>query len=390
MAARRHILRPYATAGVAIVGAGLVAVTPLAAPLPGIHSAIEVGLTAGDGLLGPWAEIFNTASENATTLYNAYALSGNVAWQQLLANLSGYAQQVLDDPANITEVTDALREDWKAVESAITLMNANPDTVDAIIRQTMDGSTLSGHTLMFGQIPGYLPPDQAESIQPIINFLGSPWGGVIMGALGPGISPWVALMNSIMDGDSFQEIMASPLDGWLNGATLDLTSLTPMINGLGLFPEGMEMTYLDIAFGGMLSPGGNVAADPLSLVDADGVATGDQVAAIGGSIFNSVGLTFTGVPVVNTLNLTSDSIGPLGAWLGLNQVIASQLGWGTGWWDGKSAAPMVPSLPPGSDTDFPIIPDGFPSDYYPADDVGGAAATDFGAMLQDLFVGVGG
>ena len=169
-------------------------------------------------------------------------------------------------------------------------------------------------------------------------------------------------MNSLIEGDSFGQIMASPLDGLLNGATLDLSSLTPMINGLGLFPEGMEMTHLDIAFGGLLSPGGNVAADPLSLVDADGVVTGDQVAAIGGSIFNSVGITFTGVPIVNTLQLDSDPIGPLGSWLGLNQVIASQLGWGTDWWDGKNSRPHVPSLPPGSDTDFPTIPDGFPSD----------------------------
>lgn len=315
-----------------------------------------------------------------------------MAWEQLIANLNGYAQLVLDDPSNITQVTDALREDWKAVDSAITLMNANPDTVDAIIRQTMDGSTLSGHTLMFGQIPGYLPADQADMIQPIINFLGSPWGGVIMGSLGPGISPWVALLNSMINGDSFGQIMASPLNGFLNGATLDLSALTPMINGLGLFPEGMEMTHLDIAFGGLLSPGGNVAADPLSLVDADGTVTGDQVAAIGGSIFNSVGITFTGVPVVNTLQLDSDPIGPLGAWLGLNQVIASQLGWGTGWWDGKNSRPEVPSLPPGSDTDFPTIPDGFPSDYYPPDDagVGAAEATDFASMLQDLFTGVGG
>ncbi|ORW63752.1 hypothetical protein AWC24_02180 [Mycolicibacter senuensis] len=395
-AARRRILRPYATAGVAIVGTGLIAVTPVAAPLSGMHRVIDVELAAGgellDAALSPWTQIFNTASENSTTLFNAFSLSGNVAWEQLIANLNGYAQLVLDDPSNITQVTDALREDWKAVDSAITLMNANPDTVDAIIRQTMDGSTLSGHTLMFGQIPGYLPADQADMIQPIINFLGSPWGGVIMGSLGPGISPWVALLNSMINGDSFGQIMASPLNGFLNGATLDLSALTPMINGLGLFPEGMEMTHLDIAFGGLLSPGGNVAADPLSLVDADGTVTGDQVAAIGGSIFNSVGITFTGVPVVNTLQLDSDPIGPLGAWLGLNQVIASQLGWGTGWWDGKNSRPEVPSLPPGSDTDFPTIPDGFPSDYYPPDDagVGAAEATDFASMLQDLFTGVGG
>ncbi|AEF35245.1 conserved hypothetical protein [Mycolicibacter sinensis] len=352
------------------MGASLIAVTPAAAPLTGIHSVIDVGLAAdgsplGD-LLDPWTQIFGTATDNVNTLTQSYYLAPNVAIQQALANFSGYMQQIVDDPANLTQVTNEMQENWKAAMSAITLMNANQDTVDAVIRHTMDGSFGAGHSTMFSQIAGYLPPDQADSIMPIINFLASPWGGVVMGALGPGISPWVALMNSITEGDSFGQIMASPLDGLLNGATLDLSSLTPMINGLGLFPGGMAMTHLDIAFGGLLSPGGQVSASPFNVIDDTGNSVG-EVTAVGGSIFNSVGITFTGLPVIGTLALQSDAVGPLGAWMGLAQVIATQLGWGS--WDGS--AYDVPALSPGTDIDFPTNFDELFSDFFPADGLDG-------------------
>ena len=339
--------------------------------MPDAAAIRAVTLAAADSplgdLLNPWLQIFGTATDNVNTLAQSYYLAPDVAFQQLMANLSGYAQQIIADPANLTQVTNEMQENWQAAMSAITLLNADQDTVDAVIPHTMDGSLGGGHATMFGQIAGYLPPDQADSIMPIINFLASPGGGVIMGSLGPGIAPWVALLNSIIDGDSFGQIMASPLNGLLNGATLDLSSLTPMINSLGLFPGSMAMTHLDIAFGGLLSPGGNVQVNPYNVVDDDGNTVG-EAPAVGGSIFNSVGITFTGVPVINTLQLNSDPIGPLGAWLGLSQVIASQLGWGT--WDGKFGPYEVPAMPPGTDIDFPTNFDELFSDFFPADGLG--------------------
>ncbi|MGB3334122.1 MAG: outer membrane porin GjpA [Mycobacterium sp.] len=381
-------IRPYATAGVAIVGASLIAVTPVAAPLLSIHTVHDVALAAGGSvgdLVDPWLQVFSTTSDNFSTLTDSFLFAPAVAMQQFLANFTGYLQQIIDDPANLTQATNDLQNDWQAAMSAITLLNANQDTVDWVTHQTMDGSVTGGHTTMFGQIAGYLPPDQADSIMPIINFLGSPMGGVIMGSIGPWIAPWVALMNSISDGDSFGEIIASPLNGLLNGATLDLTSLTPAINDLGLFPSPMAMTHLDIAFGGLLSPGGHVYAGPYNAVDDANNVIG-QVPAAGGSIFNSVGITFSGVPVIGTLQLDSDAVGPLGAWLGMSQVIAAQLGWGSGW-DGKSVA-SVPALSPGSDIQWPTFPENWWNDYFPADDgAGSAVAGDVSGVLQDFFGG---
>ena len=61
--------RPWIAAGVALVGAGAVAVTPVAAPIPALSSlqSPAVELTAGLDPFGAWQDVFNTASANATT-----------------------------------------------------------------------------------------------------------------------------------------------------------------------------------------------------------------------------------------------------------------------------------------------------------------------------------
>lgn len=366
----QHAIKPYATAGVAIVGAGLIAAAPAVTPLPQVHNWPDLSLTADSSPLGdlstPWTDVFNTASDNLDQLTRGFLVAPFVGFEQAMANLNGFMQQIQDDPSTTNAVIGEIQTQLKAALSSMTLMNADQDTVNAVIHQTMDGSGLGGHALIFGQIPGFLPPEQADSLAPIINFLGSPMSAVMMGAIGPSIAPWVAMMNSITEGDSFNEILASWLNGFLNGATLNLDSLLPAINDAGLLPESMSVTHMDIAFGGLLSTGGHVSAAPLDVVDADG-NTVTTVDAIGGSMFNSIGLGLSGIPILNNLTLESDAIGPLGAWIGLSQVIGAQLGWGTGW-TGKSA-PEVPLTPPGSDLGFPTLPE--------FDDGGSSVATDF-------------
>ncbi|MEB3067955.1 outer membrane porin GjpA [[Mycobacterium] vasticus] len=366
----QHAIKPYATAGVAIVGAGLIAAAPAVTPLPQVHTWPDLSLTADSSPLGdlstPWTDVFNTASDNLDQLTRGFLVAPFVGFQQAMANLNGFMQQIQDDPSTTNAVIGEIQTQLKAALSSMTLMNADQDTVNAVIHQTMDGSALGGHSLIFGQIPGFLPPEQADSLAPIINFLGSPMSAVMMGAIGPSIAPWVAMMNSITEGDSFNEILASWLNGFLNGATLNLDSLLPAINGAGLLPETMSVTHMDIAFGGLLSTGGHVSATPIDVVDADG-NTVTTVDAIGGSMFNSIGLGLSGIPILNNLTLESDAIGPLGAWIGLSQVIGAQLGWGTGW-TGKGA-PEVPLTPPGSDLGFPTLPE--------FDDGGSSVATDF-------------
>lgn len=350
----QQTLRPYATAGIAIVGTSLIAVTPAVAPMPDTYSTRGVALTDLAESLAPWQDILNTASANITTLLNNFYIAPGVAWQQLGVNLADYAQQFLDNPSSSTlaSINDQIQEHLKAVLTGYTLQDATQATMDQVTNHTMDGAGLAGHAILFSQIASFLPPTiDADAVLPIINFLGSPLSGIIMGALGPMISPWVALANSITDGDSFTQMMANMVGGFYNGATLNLDSLVPMINDSGFLSPGMYMNHLEFAFGGLLSPG-SVSVGPYGI--SEGGSTIATIPAVGGSIFNSLGLELSGVPVLGNLDVEGQAIGPIGAWEAWGQTIGALLGSG---WDGKGP---VDVSAPGVGLDLPIIPTDFP------------------------------
>jgi len=295
---------------------------------PGLATVRDVTLIAGGDLLAPWIDQFNIASADATKLLNSFYDAPNVGLQQFVANQSDFIQQVLDDPSNITGALGQMQDNLAAVLTGYGLQNATDATTTTVLSHTLDDGLPNGHSTLFAQIPGYIPADEQAAAIPIINFLASPASGIIMGALGPFISPWVALMNSISDGDDLNTTLANMVGASFNGATLSLNSLLPTINSLGLFPQGMAMVNLDIGFGGLLSPG----------------AVGNFHDGVGGSIFNSVGINLSGVPTVGNLEAPSQPIGPIGAWEAWGQTIASLLGWS------GSGSPLA-------DTTLPVVPD---------------------------------
>lgn len=372
-------LRPYVTAGIAIVGSGLIAATPVAALPASVPTIRDVALTAGDGLpelLAPWTAVFNEASQNATILAQNYYLAPGVAFQQMLANQTEYWQSVLDDPSKIPDVMQQIQHNLDAVLTGYTLQNASGSfgldglegTIGEVGVHTLSGSDLTnfalGHDLLYALLPQFLPADMADVATPIVNFLASPLSAIIIGSLGPSLSPWVAMMNSIQDGDNLNEIMASWMNGYLNGATLNLDFLLPLIAQTGLLPEGTEITHLDFALGGLLTPG-SVAVGPYQ-VDLPGGDTID-VPAVGGSIFNGLGITLTagllpGVPIA----IESHGVGPIAAMEAWSQTVGALLGSG---WDGKGPVNVGPPWP---GIDFPTLPDGFFDDG----STGSSVATD--------------
>ena len=377
------ILRPYATAGVVIAGTGLIAATPVVAPAPApaVASVVDVALTGLPGFLDTWQDVINTTNANMSTLLNNYMLAPGVAWQQVYANAMGYIQQFLDDPSSSTlaDINTAIQEHWVAVRDGYTLpLDTLKATSDIVVRHTIDGGLTTGHAVLFGQVPNFLPPGtDVDMVMSILNFLVSPLSGIIMGTLGPGISPWVGLLNSITEGDSFSEIIANTWGGFLNGATLNLDSLLPMVNDAGFLPDGMSLDHLEFAFGGLLSTGA-VSLATYQVMGADGVVDA-TVPVVGGSIFNSLGLQMVGVPSLHTINVVGHGIGPIAAMEAWGQTIGALLGSG---WDGKTTAVVTP---PAVGVEWPTIPDDF------LDDGGSSAeATNvFGGLdgLLDSFFG---
>lgn len=371
----RQTLRPYATIGVAIMGAGLIIATPVAGPLPGLPDVQSPAVRLTDA----WTDAFNTASANATTLMNNFYLAPGVGLQQFFANQAGFWQGLLNDPAGSSnDVAQQMQANLAAVSTGYALQGADADTAATVESHTLDGvpGLLGGsaHAFLFSDIPSFLPPGtDPATVTPVIDFLASPASGIIMGELGPGISPWVALLNSMTDHDSFSDTLANMFSAYFNGATLNLDSLVPTINGLDLFPPGMYMQHLDVAFGGLLTPG-EVGVGPYQVL-GEGGHVAASIPAVGGSIFNSIGLDFNGVPALGTLDIASQAVGPIGAWEAWGQTIGALLGSG---WDGTGTAGTGPVdvTAPLVGVDLPTLPDD-----------GGAAASvaaDVPSWLQDL------
>ncbi|MEB3033117.1 outer membrane porin GjpA [[Mycobacterium] nativiensis] len=354
----RATVRPYTTAGVALVGASLVAASPAPVSMP-VSLDVQSRAVA---LASAWDDVLNAASANVTTMLNNWYLAPGVGMQQFIANQMGYWDLLANDRAgSINEVTEEVQKHLNAVISGWALQNETDATHSTVLNHTMDGT----HQLMFGQIAGYIPADvDKDSIMPIIDYLGSPASAMLMGMIGPGISPWIALLNGITDGDNPLDILVNMGGAFFNGATLNLDALLPMINEAGFFPAGMNMDHLDFAFGGLLSPG---AAAPIYQVLGPGGEVAAEVPAVGGSIFQSVGLEFSGVPVLGTLDLNSAGIGPIAAMQAWGQTVGALLGSG---WDGKGPVVVTPPL---AGAELPIVDDG-----------GAADATDAFGWLGDL------
>lgn len=367
----QQTLRPYVTAGVAIVGASLIAATPVLAPAPEIGAVRDVALAASSA----WDAVFNTASQNLTQLINNVNLAPGVAFQQFIANQNDYAQQLMDDPSNITAVTEQILHNLDGLLTGYALNDPSQETLETVLSHTLfsGGQTdLGWYDLFAGPLAsiagGLFPAD----LIPVIHLLSSPLSGIIMGSVGPMIAPWVALLNSITDHDGISDTLANVFGASLNGATLDLDPLLPLINEAAgsLLPGGLGISHLEIAFGGLLTAG-DVAINPYQVAGPDGSLL-DATPAVGGSILNSVGIGLTGVPILGNLNLDSHAVGPIGAMLAWSQAAGALLGSG---WDGKGAVPVAPPL---SDTDLPLIND--------LDD-GGAGAGAASDAFADLLAG---
>ena len=395
----QQALRPFVTAGVAIVGASLIAITPMAPRLPDTYTVQDIKLVSGEDALpdiaSPWTDVFNTASENATTLWDNFALAPGVGLQQALVNQSDLWQQFVNDPTSST-LASVMQEMQTNLDNVLTGMGLQGTSIGtfgevdgwqngSIAHTVLQHTMIGNHALLFGEVPSYLPASDAGLIEPIVNFLGSPDSAILMGAVGPFISPFVELLNCISAGDDLNTTLADVTGAFFNGADLNLDSLLPTINSLigSEFPPGMTLSELDIAFGGLLSTGSVQLANYVS---------GDTVVSpVGGSLFNSVGLVFTGVPTVGTLGFTSEPVGPIAAWETLSQTVSALLG--SGWsdpvgdvgsgfaFDGTGNA----SPPIDLDVTAPIGSGTFLSDLFgESASSGTAAATDLSSLVQDF------
>ncbi|HUH70070.1 MAG TPA: outer membrane porin GjpA [Mycobacterium sp.] len=164
--------------------------------------------------------------------------------------------------------------------------------------------------------PGAVLPGPA--VQVVASLAASPLSGVLIGFAGPVVSPGVALMNetgAIVDNltganpnpvaalATVLDTPATVTNAFLNGATLNLDPLIPIVNPFVSAGDsgGQNLTALSIAFGGLLSPG-ETTYGPFGT---------------GGSFINSLGMGFDFSPPDGdagaTLSFQGAPVGPIGA-----------------------------------------------------------------------------
>jgi hypothetical protein len=348
----------WITAGVAVAGLLAVApgVTPVVPHLQHELQAAAVRLTAGWDPLAAWQTAINTATKNATTLENNFLLAPGVGLQQAIVNEVGFLKEVINDPSSLQTVLTQIATNAQTVASGLTGVNESAATKTAATAHSVD--TL--HGLLASTLPTMLPAGtDVAAVTQVLNVLESPASGLLMGMVGPVISPGVALLNSALAiGAALQakdpttalsdllNVPANVVGSVFNGAVLNLDALVPLIAQAGVLPAGTTINALDVGFGGLLS----VGSVSQGTYTQNGTIT--PITTPGGSILNSIGLNISTVlgttPI--TLNIPSQPVGTLGALESISQTVGVLLG---DHWDGKKAVQTAPL----STLNFPTLSD---------------------------------
>jgi hypothetical protein len=206
--ALQHALRPYATAGVALVGASIIAVTPLAVPPPNVQ-------VRPVQLVDAWSDLVaNTTANLDSIVSNADSSDISQVFSALLSNPLGVISALTNvDPTVTTTAGLPLTvgvELPPGLELGIAQLGAEGATLDAI-----------------NGVVGQLASDPSNALN--ILYEGS---ATILNAALNGADN-VSLLGGIIDIPAFNGLLAPE-----TSLTVDL-NLTDLVNALGLGNVGL-------------------------------------------------------------------------------------------------------------------------------------------------------
>ncbi|MFN8072306.1 MAG: outer membrane porin GjpA [Mycobacterium sp.] len=303
-------LRSQLVSGVALVGAGAIALTPIQPAIapavsPARISSQTVALAAAVDPITAWLDVWNSSEQAFAAVSSQFLKAPAASGQQMMANGLRYLTELPD----FTGIVDQIVTNWQnSAAAAFTLDKGgvnNENNLDAL------------HKLAFSLLPQLLPPDIPPAL---IDFTTTWTSGALIGDIGPIVAPFLALGNSfkavgeaVKAGqwrDAITELINIPANMtkafFVGGPLLDLTALVNK-----LLPPPTQLDQFAIVMGGLFTP-----ANPL---------------------FNSVSVNLAGIQINGV------PAGPMGSTFALGQQIAKVLGWdGTG-------NPLKPGIPvPGS------------------------------------------
>jgi hypothetical protein len=294
---------PWIAAGFAasVAGAGAIA-APVIAPatsLPAVESH-AVRLVSGDVT---WDEVLHSALTNSTAIYDHLSPAAFADVQQFAANVPAY----FDGTRNFA--TDLGLAYTAATNPFI------PTDPEPYIYPSVDPASSNISIDVLSLLVG---DDEAAQIAPYLEFSGSPLSGILWGSFGTTVSPLLQLHDdfasiaSALSGSTHDyavalkdvvDIPANVTNAFLNGyGDISLDTLTTDF-GISA-PSGVDVTAIELDFGGLLSPGG-------SLIDGIGIT----------GTLGSCSI------VCATLDVPSSAVGPIASLFEQDQAIAEAIGW---------------------------------------------------------------
>ncbi|OHV05057.1 outer membrane porin GjpA [Mycobacterium talmoniae] len=322
--------RPWVTAGVALAGASLIAVTPVtAAPLPDVAPP-EIQLTAGLDPITPWVDVIQQASTNVSDLFAAWSSDPFPIIRQVATNQIGYLEDIFR--GDFGTVFSQIAHNLQAGFTAPFVPDANLlSTVEATWSSSVGGiggaalirTAQAAAALLLGGPVNHLnlfnfaydaTADDAL-VHALLGFTASPLSGVLLGAVGPVIGPGVALVDSIQSiiGDlsgpdtdplaALNELINIPAHmtgAFLNGGeSLDLTPLVSLLDLPPAVEALVDINSVNLELGGLLSPAG--------------------------SLFNALGFDVSVTGGLVGIDLPGYGVGPIGSLIALTQAIAEAI-----------------------------------------------------------------
>jgi hypothetical protein len=255
-------VRPYLTAGVALVGAGVVAVSPLAPPMPDIHlpsvrsAAVELAATVAQEVspIDQWAQVLQTAFANLGALKQGLAADPDPILQQIIANQSANAAILgTAGTAVVTAFTTLGQTLPGALQTALTQLRAG-DVTDAVTTAT-DPVVL----LALGLIDaGFTGADAWQAVANTVQNFANVVAAVPKLALGSFLAVTAPLISAInAETATAQAVVDAGAAGDLKGLATALINNPALVTGAFLNGYG-DIPLLSLPAGGLLSGPGEI------------------------------------------------------------------------------------------------------------------------------------
>jgi len=212
----QHLLRPYATASIALVGASMIAVTPLAAPPTGVQ-------VRPVKLVDAWSDLLTDTTANLDNIVsNANSADISEVFSALLTNPLG----VIDALTNLDPTVTTTADTSPLLQVAVELTPA----LEYMLGQLgSEGATIEA----INSVASQLQSDPSNAFSILYEGTASVLNAYLNGADN------VSLLGGIIDIPLYNGVLAPE-----QTATIDI-NLTDLVNALGL--GNLDLSNLDLS-----------------------------------------------------------------------------------------------------------------------------------------------